>query len=143
MGEYSDDDFDDLPESALQQLEDNAIQSTQAPRRVAPAKQLLRPNPPPFDSLGLDDDDDLDLDPDDSDIFTNSLAAIPDAARAQPAAAAQASQSYFPDPSPGLAGWNGRANAAAAPPPNRAYPTPSQGLARWNVRPSNAPANIP
>lgn len=142
MGEYSDDDFDDLPESALQQLEENAIQSTQAPRRVAPTKQLLRPNPPPFDTLGLDDDD-ADLELDDSDVFKHSVAPIPEAARAQPSAADQSSRSYLPGPSQGVSGWNGRPNTSAASQATRALPNPSQGLSRWNVRAPNAPANIP
>lgn len=112
MGEYSDDDLDDLPESALQQLEDNAIQSTQALRRVAPAKQLIRPNPPPFDTLGLDDDDDFDLD--DSEVLVHSPAAIPRAALVQ---------------------------QPPAPLPDRTFGEASQGRPRWNGLP-NAPANI-
>lgn len=118
MGEYSDDDLDDLPESALRQLEHNAIQSTQALRRVTAPKQPLRPypNPPPFDTLGLDDDDDLDLD--DSDVFNQSTAAAAPGARAQPPAAHRADRT-FPDES-------------QAPLPQR-----------WNPRAPNAPANVP
>ena len=112
MGEYSDDDLDDLPESALQQLEDNAIQSTQALRLVAPAKQLIRPNPPPFDTLGLDDDDD-DFDFDDSEVLVHSPAAIPQAVMAQ----------------------------RPAPLPDRTFTEASQSRPRWNGLP-NAPASI-
>ena len=140
MGEYSDDDLDDLPESALRQLEDNAIRSTQAPLRAQAAKPLLRPNPPPFDTLGLDDDDDLDLDFEDSDVLTHSVTAIPQAAVGQPAAA-QAHRSYA-DSSQGASRWNGRsANVTPAPQPNRMYANAGQGVPRWNGRAPNAPAN--
>lgn len=138
MGEYSDDDLDDLPESALQQLEDNALLSTQAPRRVAPAQQLIRPNPPPFDSLGLDDDDDLDLD--DSDVFAHSTAAVPRVSQA-PAAAGHG-RGYQPQQSQGVPRWNGRpVNTPAGPQAGRPYPNPSQG--RWNGRVPSVHANIP
>lgn len=139
MGEYSDDDLDDLPESALQQLEDNALRSTQAARRVPPAKQLIRPNPPPFDTLGLDDDDDLDLD--DSDVFAHSTAAAPRAIQV-PAAAGQGRE-HDSEQSQGAAPrWNGRpVNAPAGPQAGRTYPNPSQG--RWNGRVPSANANPP
>lgn len=133
MGEYSDDDLDDLPESALQQLEDNAIQSTQALRRVAPAKQLIRPNPPPFDTLGLDDDDDFDLD--DSEVLMQSQAAIPQAALAQrPVAPPDLSF----DSSQSRPRWNGHglANAPAnIQRPNAPNPQPPRFQSSQSFRP--------
>ncbi|KAK1829803.1 hypothetical protein QBC39DRAFT_355939 [Podospora conica] len=61
MDEFSDDGFDDLDDEVLDQLEENAIQATQAQRPVqsqAPASQFARAAaaPPQFEDYSFDDD---------------------------------------------------------------------------------------
>ncbi|SPO01969.1 related to uvs-3 - [Cephalotrichum gorgonifer] len=157
MGEYSDDDLEDLPESALQQLEDNAIQSTQAPRLILPTiSQQARaqaqaqahtrrayPDPPPFDALGLDDDEDDDgLDFDGSDVLSHSIGAMPRALAHPPVMQQQASRTSFPDRSqghPSQARWK---NQIPPPPPGPiSRPIPSQSFRPPALH--NAPSHSP
>ncbi|KAM9883561.1 DNA repair protein rad26 [Verticillium dahliae] len=55
MDNYSDDGFDDLNPNALQELENNAIQFTQAQTQAPP--RTLQPADNPYDDLEFEDDD--------------------------------------------------------------------------------------
>lgn len=64
MDEFNDDDFDDLNDTTLQELENNAIQFTQAQRKQDSQSQTL---PPPHDPSQVENYDDLEFEDDDLD----------------------------------------------------------------------------
>jgi hypothetical protein len=141
MDEFSDDGFDDLDDEVLDQLEENAIQATQAqkpvhsqfqPRVPQPQAPFQRPTPAALDDYSFDDD------LDDTVVINESEAqrSGPAIDRSLPPPQHRPASSYAAQPR-----WNQHlAHQPLQPPPNvqrPAYPPRSQYPVP--VRPNNAP----
>lgn len=133
MDEFSDDGFDDLDDEVLDQLEENAIQATQA-QKPAPSQSQRQPQPPfarstlaaaAFDDYSFDDD------LDDTVVINESEAQRPGPAVPPP-------QHRTPAPYAAPSRWNQHLAHQQTPnvqrpayPPRSQYPVPA--------RPNNAP----
>ena len=112
MGEYSDDDLDDLPESVFQDLESKAIQQTQKQQQLRSTQAKEPPHQPalpharrPFDSHALDDDV---FGLDDSDAVTDAAVGLSRPPVVQPTVVPQVHRTAYtsrPEP-PRSQQWN-------------------------------------